>query len=185
MGILARIAHRLKVNLDWLAAEHERQILHSRLGHVGIGGTIGLGLRITSPEKAWLGDNVHIGSNGWIRAEGGLRIGDNTHISRNVVIYTVNHNYNGKRLPYDDNQIEKPVTIGNNVWIGMNVTIAPGTTIGEGAIIALGANVSGTISPCQIVASQALRVIGHRDLEHYELLKAAQAFGGADGALWP
>lgn len=81
------------------------------------------------------GKNVHIGNNFFIRAEGGLYIGDNTHISHNVSIYTINHNYKGKRLPYDEDLIKKAVKIEKNVWIGTKVIILPGTHIEEGAIV--------------------------------------------------
>src|SRR5699024_135422 len=82
-------------------------------------------------EKAIIKKNVHIGKNAFIRAEGGLFIGENTHISRNFVCYSVNHDYEGKRLPVDDNDVYKPVHIGKNVWIGINVVVAPGTYIGD------------------------------------------------------
>ena len=70
-------------------------------------------------------NNVHIGENAFIRAEGGLFIGENTHVSRNLMLYTVNHNYKGKNVPYDETVIKKPVHIEKNVWIGMNVNILP------------------------------------------------------------
>jgi acetyltransferase-like isoleucine patch superfamily enzyme len=185
MSWMARLAYKIKSHLDALAARYESQLLRAKIGHVGRDGTLGANLKITGPHKVWLGDNVHIGSGGWIRAEGGLKIGNNTHISRNVVIYTINHDYRGTRLPYDDKMIEKPVTIGENVWIGMNVSIAPGVTIGEGAIIALGACVSSNVGPREIVGNQPLRVIGTRDEIHYEKLKNSQSFGGPDGIKWP
>ena len=37
---------------------------------------------ITGIEQVEIGDNVHIGDGAFIRAEGGLIIGDNTHISQ-------------------------------------------------------------------------------------------------------
>lgn len=127
LHLVGRFAALTSATWERLGEEYNRQILHAQLGHVGVGGHLGKDLKISAPEKVWLGDNVHIGQGGWIRAEGGLVIGSHTHISRNITIYTVNHDYLGKRLPYDENLIGKPVTIGENVWIGMNVSIAPGT----------------------------------------------------------
>ena len=123
-----------------------------------------------APSMIEIGNNVHIGENSFIRGEGGLTIGDNTVISRNLVLYTINHRYEGTRLPYDQELEHQPVVIGRNVWIGMNVCIAPGTTIGDGAIIALGAVVSGIINPGEIVGAQRFRVLKNRNREHYQQL---------------
>ena len=110
-----------------------------------------------------------------------MSIGDNTHISRNLVLYTCNHQYAGERLPYDEQVVLKPVEIGRNVWIGMNVCIAPGARIGDGAIVGMGAVVSGVVEPMAIVASQPLRQIGQRDAEHYKQLDGLGAYSGAAG----
>jgi len=136
---------------------------------------------ITGIENAEIGDNVHIGANCYIRAEGGLVIGDHAHFSRNLVIYTINHNFNGLRLPYDETMTSKPVHIGKNVWIGMNVCIAPGTIIGDGAIIGMGATVSGEVPPLAIIGGQKWRQLSQRDAAHYERLEAAGEYGGVQG----
>lgn len=136
---------------------------------------------ITGIENAEIGDNVHIGDNCYIRAEGGLTIGDHAHISRNFVLYTINHNFTGARLPYDETMTSKPVHIGKNVWIGMNVCITPGTTIGDGAIIGMGATISGNVPPFAIVGGQKWRQLGQRDVEHYQRLELAGAYGGIQG----
>jgi maltose O-acetyltransferase len=108
-------------------------------------------------------------------------IGDNTHISRNLVLYTTNHDHKGERLPYDDHQVERPVTIGRNVWIGMNVCITPGSTIGDGAIVGLGAVIHGTVPPLAIVGAAPWVQIGSRDAERYEALDRAGSYGGPGG----
>lgn len=137
--------------------------------------------RVSGAENMALGRNVHIGDNAFIRAEGGLTIGDNTHISRNLVLYTVNHRIDGTRIPYDEELVKKPVRIGRNVWIGMNVCITPGTVIGDGAIIGMGTTVSGEVEPLSIIGSQKWRVIGQRDPDHYRRLDEEKAFGGPNG----
>lgn len=159
---------------------HGRSVLRhmKSCGHgVGVWGRF----HVTGADNMVVGHNVHFGDNAFIRAEGGLEIGDNTHISRNLVLYTINHDYDGTRLPYDQNMIRKPVTIGRNVWIGMNVCIAPGTVIGDGAIIALGTSVSGNIPSMAIVGGGKRRMLGERDRAKYESLEAARAYGGPDG----
>ena len=126
-------------------------------------------------------NNVHIGNNAFIKGEGGLSIGENTHISRNLVLYTVNHDYHGLRLPYDEKQVKRPVQVGRNVWIGMNVVILPGTTIGDGAIIGAGATIFGTIEPLAIIGASNPTLIKYRDEKHYNKLDQNKSYGGKNG----
>lgn len=137
--------------------------------------------KITGSDNFTIGNNVHINDGAYIRAEGGVTIGDNTHISRNMVLYSVNHDYKGNLLPYDNNLVYKKVTIGKNVWIGMNVCIVPGTVIGDGCIIGMGTTVSGNIPPLSIIGSAKAVVIGRRDENHYNLLDSYKRYGGIDG----
>jgi len=128
-----------------------------------------------------VGRNVHIGDNYFIRAEGGLSIGENTHISRNVTIYTVSHEYEGSRIPYDDTLRKREVKIGNNVWVGMNVTILPGAVVEDGAIIGAGSVVVGHIGYCEIAGAAVANRIKDRDKEKYEENAAMGNFGGVNG----
>jgi hypothetical protein len=38
-------------------------------------------------------------------------------------------------IPYDKDDILKPVIIESNVWIGLGVSLCPGAKIGEGSIL--------------------------------------------------
>jgi len=178
--------------IQWLCAElaqveHQREnnykeYLKTQLKHCGEGVCFNGQVFITGASAIVIGNNVHLGNNAFIRGEGGLEIGDNTHISRSFVLYTINHDYVGKCLPYDENITKKPVHIGKNVWIGMNVCIAPGTTIGNGAIIGMGTVVFGNVPPFAIIGSRPWRQIGERDTIHYARLEQARAYGGVNGA---
>ena len=128
-----------------------------------------------------IGNNVHIGDNAFIRGEGGLCIGDNTHISRNLLLYTMNHDYEGELLPYDSNMRYRPVTIGKNVWVGMNVTILPGAVIGNGAIIGAGAVVAGNVEEAGIYGACLAKKIKSRNLDHYKSLEETGKYGGVNG----
>ncbi|MGM0582480.1 MAG: sulfotransferase [Bacteroidota bacterium] len=138
---------------------------------------------ISHPLMVRMGKNIHIGNNAYFFTKGGLTIGDNTHFSRNVSIYTANHNYEGNALPYDDNYIEKPVFIGKNVWIGMNVSIVPGVSIGEGAIIGMGAVISKDVTKGEIVGISPQKILKTRDSELYQKLSKDGKFGGVNGRL--
>lgn len=174
---LSSLGRRLRKKI--VAAESRRHL--RLLKHCGRGSGIWGAVAITGHSQIELGMNVHIGDGAFIRGEGGLIIGDNTHISRNLLLYTVNHRYDGSRLPYDEEEVGKGVVIGRNCWIGMNVCIAPGTTIGEGAIVGMGAVIAGTIPPRAIVGSQKWRVIGERDAARYRELDASGVYGGPSG----
>jgi len=132
-------------------------------------------------KRAVIEKNVHFGDNVHIRAEGGLFIGENTHISRNFVCYTMNHDYEGKRLPVDDNDVYKPVHIGRNVWIGMNVVVAPGTTIEDGVIVGAGCTVAGHVPALSIIGNQKYRLLKKRDPERYYRLEREKQYAGISG----
>jgi maltose O-acetyltransferase len=138
-------------------------------------------VEISDPDRANIGINVHIGHDSLLRAGGGIDIGDNTHISRECIIYSENHNYAGERLPYDETIRHRPVTIGRNVWIGIRVTILPGATIGDGAIIGAGCTVAGAVEPLSIVGAPTCQPLGARDASHYRRLEDAGRYGGKGG----
>lgn len=139
---------------------------------------------ISRPDQMRVGNNVHINRRAFIRAEGGLSIGDNVHIASNVTIYTINHNYEGAAIPYDQSLIGKSVVIERNVWIGINVTIIPGITIGEGAIIGAGTVVSSAVPAFSVIGSSPVRVIKYRNKGHYMDLDKKKLYGGVDGYLY-
>jgi len=163
-----------------LSNEYTKQ----KFKHCGRGVRIHGPFRLTAPQEFEVGDNVHINANAFLRAEGGLGIGANTHISRNLVVYTMNHNYRGQHLPYDAGRVLKPVRIGRNVWIGTNVTIVPGVTIGDGAIIGMGAVVAKDVPPLAVVGSASPQLLKMRDESHYHRLDEAGRYGGMSGYLW-
>ena len=158
-----------------------REALRASLQQCGAEFHIYHPFQVTGADRIRIGDNVHINRGAFIRGEGGLTIEDNVHIARNVVIYTVNHDYQGAALPYDETYISKPVVIGKNAWIGMNCIVIPGAQIGEGAIIAAGTVVSGIIEALAIVGGGKCGKIKDRDKDHYERLERAGDYGGVAG----
>ena len=136
---------------------------------------------ISEPEALCVGSNVYIGDNANFKTEGGLSIGDNTHISRNCVIYTAHQNYHGDALPYDADLIYEPVTIGRNVWIGMNVRITPGVSIGDGAIIGMGSVVAKDVPELSIFGDSPSKHIKKIDKWHYLEIEKKKLYGGLSG----
>lgn len=155
--------------------------LFKDLGSVGKGCDFKGRFVISKPNKLFLGNNVHIGDNAYFKTEGEIHIGDNCHMSRNVTIYSVNHNSEGLVLPYDNTTINKKVVIGKNVWIGMNVNIIPGIEIGDGAIIGMGSTVTKNVPELAIVGGNPARILKFRDKEHYDNLESLGQYGGRGG----
>lgn len=126
-------------------------------------------------KKTSLGVNCHF--NGLIiNGKGKVTIGDNFHSGINCRFITVNHNFNGSLLPYDQSEVIKDITIGDNVWLGRDVTILGGVTVGEGAIIQACSVVSSNIAPLSIAGGHPARVFSQRDEKHYFQLKGDKKF---------
>ena len=84
-----------------------------------------------------------------------ISIGKNVAISENVTIWDTDaHVIVGK-----ENEMTKPIKIGNHVWIGNNVTILKGVTIGDGAVIAAGAVVNKDIPANCLAAGVPAKVL--------------------------
>lgn len=159
---------------DWRTRQ-KNQKLYRNMKRVGRNVHICPGRCFSGLNKVEIGDHVWIGDNFYARAEGGLSIGSGTIISRNVEVWTSNHNYQSddlQAIPYDRRMVRKAVMIGENVWIGTHVLILPGAQIGEGAVVGAGAVVSGKVPPLAVVGGNPARVIKYRNKEQYEALKA-------------
>ena len=139
-------------------------------------GEIFVGGPTTLSKNTFLGKNTNF--NGMIvNGIGKVVIGDNFHSGTNCLIISSIHNYDfGKRIPYDDTHIEKPVIIHNNVWIGDRVTILGKVIIGEGAIIQAGAVVVKDVPPGAIVGGNPAEVFKFRNMEHYYELRSKNLF---------
>lgn len=108
------------------------------------------------------GKNIHVGKNVFINSgchfqdQGGVTIGDGSLIGHNVVLATINHDFDPSHR--SDNH-PAPIVIGQDVWIGSNATILPGVTIGDGAVVAAGAVVTRDVLPMTVVGGVPAKVI--------------------------
>jgi acetyltransferase-like isoleucine patch superfamily enzyme len=167
----------------WISAYLQRYY-YENIGKIGDDVRFNGINKFTGMDRIEIGNNVHFAGGAYVRAEGGLMIGDNCHISRNFVLYTHSHNFMGTAIPYDHTFRFKSVTIEQNVWIGMNVTVVPGTHIKHGAIIGAGSVVHGTIEALSIVGAPPPAVIKYREEQHYQSLVEEGQFGGINGKLY-
>jgi len=98
---------------------------------------------ISNMENLKIGENCAIASFVHIWANDLIHVGENTVIASHVQITTSTHDYNHR--PYRGKRIDKPITIGANVWIGSGAIIMPGVTIGDNAVIGAGSVVTKNI----------------------------------------
>lgn len=136
----------------------------------------GPGLRVNGRSCVFGGGSVRLGTNVHmngmtVHGSGGVTIGSNFHSGVGCTVYSVNHRWEGATaVPYDNEAVHEPVSIGDNVWLGEHVLVLPGSRIGEGAIIGAGAVVSGVIEPCAVAVGVPAKPIKHRDRDEYDRL---------------
>jgi len=136
------------------------------LGSLGKGSMVGFGVKIAIPHQIHIGDQVSIAPDVWMIAssKGRITIGNGTAIASGVRIVTPTHDPNV--LPVSKVGINRPVTIGRDVWICTGAIILPGVTIGDGAIVAAGAVVDKDVPEDCMVGGVPARII--RKLESRE-----------------
>ena len=133
---------------------------------------LGAGVNVTG--NTTIGDGAGFGKNVKIRGDGAVTIGRRASIAEDTIIYTQVHDYDHSDvLPFGWGFTYPETRIDDYAWIGLRSIILPGAHIGEGAIIQAGSVVMGTIPPCAIAAGNPAKVIGWRDVDHYNKLKVA------------
>lgn len=126
-------------------------------------------------KKTYIGDFCNF--NGLsISGNGKVTIGKYFHSGTRCLIITQNHNYEGKKIPYDETYICKDVKIGECVWIGARVIILGGVSIGNGVIIQAGSVVVNDIPDFAIAGGAPAKVFKYKDIEHYNKLYLAGEF---------
>lgn len=146
-----------KINREYQNSS-EINVLFSRL----IGKDVPEGFRLFPPFYTDCGKNIDLGKNVFINSgccfqdQGHIEIGDDTLIGQQVVIATLNHDFNPDCR---QDMFAKPVVIGKRVWIGAHATICPGVTIGDNSIIAAGAVVTKDVPSNSVVGGVPAKVI--------------------------
>lgn len=101
-----------------------------------------------------------------------LKIGNDVHITKDVMILT--HDYSYSVLERMENPVslrsQKFTIIGNNVFIGMRSIILAGANIGDNVIIGAGSVVTGTVDSNSVYAGNPAKKVCTIE-EHKEKLK--------------
>ena len=85
-----------------------------------------------------IGNNVGIGKGNSIICRESIRIGNDTILGPNVLIFDHNHKYTIQGGVDQRKYISSPISIGEKSWIGANVTILKGVNIGNCVTIGAG-----------------------------------------------
>jgi len=147
------------------------------------------GVKIFSPERVELGNNVTLfnnvliygGENGYVKigdnshvapfavinGEGGVKIGSKVGISAGVKIYSISFNENDPTRDFLDVPVKlKEIVIEDNVMIGANSVLLPGVKIGRGSIIGAGAVVIRDVPSNSVAVGVPARVVKTRNAQN-------------------
>lgn len=119
-------------------------------------------------ENITIGDNCLINHNCLIQAGKSeyakITIGNYVHTGVNVMMMAFNHGFYTREMPTkEQDYLDAPIVIEDDVWIGAGSIILAGVTIGKGAIIAAGAVVNRDVPPYAIVGGVPAKVIKMRE----------------------
>jgi acetyltransferase-like isoleucine patch superfamily enzyme len=96
-----------------------------------------------SGKTVALGDHVVISHGCMLLGEGGLSIGDYTHLGPGVVVTTQFGDSRSDPCVPDPIMRYAPVSIGRGCWIGIGAAVMPGAQLGDRCIVAPNAVVFG------------------------------------------
>ena len=128
--------------------------------NAGSGCSCHYSVEIKYPEKISLGDSTRIGPKSTLGGFGGIKIGSNVVVSKNVLIESAGLDFKNNTVPYSHKAM--PIIIEDEVWIGANAIILGGVTIGKGSIVGAGAVISKSLPEKSIVVQSAIRMLGNK-----------------------
>ena len=147
-------------------------VMHKVIGEIGEHVSFLRGVRWMYPERMIVGSYVVVNQSVMIDCRGGVKIGNNVDIAREVIIWSASHK------PHDDyhSYYEAEVIIDDYVWIGSRAIIMPGVHIGYGAIVGAGAVVTKDVPNNSIVVGVPAKIIKQCKSKHKYQLKYAPKY---------
>lgn len=118
----------------------------------------------SGPGDIVVNEMVNIGTYSHIDGHGGVEIGKNTLLARNVEILSGSHIFKDPTIPirFQGTDLKKTI-IGEDVWLGFRATVLPGVTVGDGTVVGAGAVVTKDIPKYSIAVGVPAKVIKKRD----------------------
>ena len=171
------IADKIVNLINVVRLERQYQRIGIRYKYVSQGWNIPIVVGANNKGSFKIHPTSHLKSDTYIEVSGGVEIGKYFHTGRGLTVFSTNHNYQSvKSIPYDGDDIVKPVVIGDYVWCGANVTILPGVHIGDGAIIGGGSVVTRNVPEYAVVGGNPAKTIKYRDMETFIKLRDEEQF---------
>lgn len=141
---------------------------------------------IGNKDKIIIGNNVAL--SGWLISDGGkIIVGDNTTINKNTIIRSMGlvkigkycdiasdcaiQDHNSRSSDYKERRnfaqsgkfneevLNSPVIIGDDVWIGRRVVILKGVNVGDRAILATNAVVTKNVPSSSVAAGNPAKIV--------------------------
>ncbi|MCQ2114395.1 MAG: acyltransferase [Bacteroidaceae bacterium] len=114
-----------------------------------------------------IGDNCLINHNNLLQPgkgpNGRIIIGNYVHTGANVMFLGFNHGFYTTEIPTkEQDYMDAPIVVEDDVWIGGGSIILSGVTIGKGSIIAAGAVVNKDVPPYAIVGGVPAKLLKYR-----------------------
>jgi acetyltransferase-like isoleucine patch superfamily enzyme len=112
-----------------------------------------------------IGERTVINSGCVLYTGQGLRIGNDVAIAANCTFAPVNHAYQDKSRPINQQGFlpgKGGIVIEDDVWIGANCVLLDGTVLRQGCVVGAGSVVRGEVAAYTIVAGNPVRQIGER-----------------------
>lgn len=122
---------------------------------------------IREGEYITIGEHCLINHNNLLQAGksayGSITIGNYVHTGVNVAMIAFNHGFYVREEPIkEQDYIDAPIVIEDDVWIGAGSIILSGVTIGKGAIVAAGAVVNKDVPPYSVVGGVPAKILKER-----------------------
>jgi maltose O-acetyltransferase len=138
----------------------------ARLKQVGTNVKISPTAFFKYPEHITIGNNTFINHlcSVWAAPGGSITIGNDVLFGPGTAVIASNHGTAAGQLIREQEGIDAPIVIGNDVWLGANVVVTAGVTIGDGCVVGACAVVTKDLPAASICVGVPARPIGTRKM---------------------
>tara|TARA_R110002073_G_scaffold56906_2_gene144984 strand:+ start:23013 stop:23606 length:594 start_codon:yes stop_codon:yes gene_type:complete len=112
------------------------------------------------PWNLKIGNQSAIGENALVYNLGAIVIGERVTISQRAHLCGGSHDYTDPTMPL----LKTPIQINDDAWVCADAFVGPGVTIGEGAVVGARAVVTKDVPPWTVVAGNPAKEIRKRHL---------------------